>query len=475
MGTIRLMTEQYKMAEEYLRVATSQAKHFDYAKAIKELLRAQDPCRTRENAETKPGSPVWCLCDANSKEIRFAAMDDPKVQAKMKDPKLSKEDKADLEKSLYPSRCSDKNNKVRREKCIWKGTDSAGHCCSKDEGCAKWPVKKPDLAQKSLKITEIDLSEDDFSWNQLRRANQRLRMECYYQFETQGQKEDRIRTQQKLNGPNGATQTADTQTRKLTNPQKRRERAILFRCFRRFFLTNQKKMFSIQKLDQMLIAEETSCEDRLVNTDCVKKVHRSAVPDDLELEAGDSADTGEGGDAAELSGADSASFDRGDGVCCRKKGEERPKWTDECDDPGDKVIGASYKCQVTFEQAEEQKKKEEEDKEKDGEEAKKGDDEAENQGEEAASEGDGKDDNGKKDEDDKDKESLTKDSDKVQNNSAEHENTQDGEEFKKEQDDVQKKRRGKVCCPGSGSRWKMILSEPNGLCPGNSKPRKEKC
>jgi len=326
----------------------------------------------------------------------------------------------------------------------------------------------------SLRITEIDLSEDDFSWSQLRRADQRLRMECYYQFETDGQKEDRIRTQQNLNGPNSETpQTTDI--RKLTNPQKRRQRALLFRCFRRFFLTNQKKMFSIQKLDQMLIAEETSCADRLVNTDCVKRVHRSAVPDDLELEAGDGADTGEGGDAAELSGADSASFDRGDGVCCRKKDEERPKWTEECDDPGDKIIKSSYECRVTFEDAEEQKKKEEAAEKKDEEEAKKGDDEA---GEEAASEGDGKDDNGKKDEDDKDKESLTKDSDKVQNNSDEHENTQKADEFKKEQDDVQKDRHGKVCCfmgKQSKPQYKMLSSDSDGRCPGKAKPRNGKC
>lgn len=53
-------------------------------------------------------------------------------------------------------------------------------------------------------------------------------------------------------------------------------------CFRRFFLNNGGK-FTLQKIDQILVSESTTCADRIVNPNCVPKWGRIRSIDNLAL------------------------------------------------------------------------------------------------------------------------------------------------------------------------------------------------
>ena len=135
---------------------------------------------------------------------------------------------------------------------------------------------------RSLKIRDIDLAPEDFSFEQLVRANKRLRMGCYYKVETKAQATNRLR---KVYGVNQRVKE-DTTSPEEQKQIKNEERARLFQCFRKFFLQHQTRLFTLQKLDEMLVGETASCEDRLVNPKCVTKQAHYDAPDPLVLSGG---------------------------------------------------------------------------------------------------------------------------------------------------------------------------------------------
>ena len=165
------------------------------------------------------------------------------------------------------------------------------------------------------------------------RANTRLRMDCYYDVETKAEASNRLR---KIHGVKKRDKSKPTpEEEKQMDIEKRKN---LFLCFRKFYFHNQKK-FSLQSIDQMLVEETTSCEDRLVNPKCV--THQPRVPsgDDVDLDGGGGGGEGGVSGAVEVNGGEGGGGLSGeDGkVCCHKKGKEKPAVAAECKtDDGDK-------------------------------------------------------------------------------------------------------------------------------------------
>ena len=141
-----------------------------------------DPCAGSKTAEI--GSANWCLCDDQGK-IRWSIADDKAVQAvleaeakkdgdtKGKETQAAETQAADTQAADTPaaetkaaaetgakegdaeqkeegggntladyfgkSRCNNKGDKDRHEKCEWKGDEADGSCCSKEQGCVKHP------------------------------------------------------------------------------------------------------------------------------------------------------------------------------------------------------------------------------------------------------------------------------------------------------------------------------------------------
>ena len=95
-------------------------------------------------------------------------------------------------------------------------------------------------------------------------------MYCYYEVETEQQTIARLRTAQGLHA-NADAPTPDLGELKRIRKE---EREKLFVCFRKFFLDYEKTLFSLQNIDEMLVQETKSCEERLINKKCMKK-HRT--------------------------------------------------------------------------------------------------------------------------------------------------------------------------------------------------------
>ena len=95
-------------------------------------------------------------------------------------------------------------------------------------------------------------------------------MYCYYKVETEQQTIARLRTAQGLHVNANAPKTGADELRRI----RKEERENLFVCFRKFFLDYEKTLFSLQNIDEMLVHETKSCEERLINKKCMKK-HRT--------------------------------------------------------------------------------------------------------------------------------------------------------------------------------------------------------
>ena len=215
----------------------------------------------------------------------------------------------------------------------------------------------------SFKIREIDLAAEDFSLPQLIRGNERLRMQCYYEVETATEAINRKRrakrerdkdddpkqakeakqareklkkAREKLrsstkNGKGGEelvegiglTPEEKEQLRKIRD----KERDKLFLCFKKFFEDNQLRMFSLQNIDRMLVQETASCEDRLVNKDCVRQHVYLGKSTSVSLSPDGGTSLGKLSNSA---GAAKGAAGVKDQVCCLPKGATEPLLSKEC-------------------------------------------------------------------------------------------------------------------------------------------------
>merc|ERR1719163_677716 len=91
-----------------------------------------------------------------------------------------------------------------------------------------------------------------------------------------------------------------------------------------------------------------SCEDRLVNRNCIRKHKIRKAEDDSDVDTGGSGSSSGDGDGddgveAEMDGVEASENDDGR-VCCLIKGEKKPRLIDECSEKeGDKVVNP-MKC-----------------------------------------------------------------------------------------------------------------------------------
>ena len=152
----------------------------------------------------------------------------------------------------------------------------------------------------SFEIADIDLAPEDFTFPQLVAADKKLRLECYYKDETKEERKARIRRKEigKVKAGAGTIQEYTAEAGSKEEQEIRvGQRNNLFMCFRRFYLDNKEK-FTLQKIDQILVSEDVTCQDRLVNKDCIPKWGRIRAIDNLALR---SVGVLQGGDFAQSS------------------------------------------------------------------------------------------------------------------------------------------------------------------------------